>query len=188
MRRLIASLAVLVLAVLAGACGQSDTLAGPAVSASWAPDVDDSPTVYSVMLTPSASPSGVIALKAIRNGRVETVSGYRFNDLEAPGVALVEVGPRVIEASWTLPGSGEWLARGRASLPPGSQPYLTAWSGERLGPGELEGERVLWTQERYTGVSPSSGSAPMELAALVSASTQHPQSTFCCLTLELEGR
>ena len=188
MRRLIPCLVVLVLGVLAGACGQSDTTAGPTVDASWAPEVLASPTVYAVTLSPSGSPSGVIAFKAVRDGRVETLSAYRFRGLEGPGVALVEVGRRVIEASWTLPGSGEWLERGRASLPPGSQPYLTAWSGATFGPDELDGERVLWVQERSAGASPTSGGTPMELAALVTASTQHPESTSYCLTLQLEGR
>lgn len=191
MRRLIAGPAVLVLAGLLAACGgQSPATDGPAVTASWAPEVDlAESTVYTATLRPVRAPAGVIAFKSIRAGRVRTLSAYRFTGLEGPGAAIVSVGRRAIDASWSLPGSGAWLKSAPARLLQGSKPFVTAWSGATIAAGESEGERILWAQERYLGASPSSGELPMgELAALVDASRQHPARTLYCLTLELEAQ
>ena len=187
MTRLIAGLAVLVLAAVLAACGQeSAALTAPSVAARWGPAVDLSGgIVYSATLTPTGVPSGVIALKSVQDGRVRTLDSYRFTGLEGPGAALVSVGRHAIEASWSLPGSGIWLKRGRTLLPSGSKVFATGYSGATIRQGELEGERVLWAQERYVGTPPSAGEMPIELAALVESSRQHPERMSYCLTLEL---
>lgn len=189
MKRLIAGLTVLVLAGSLAACGgQPATTTGPAVTAKWGPEVDLSgSTVYSATLTPSASPGGVIAFKSVRDGRIRTFSAYRFTGFEGPGAAIVSVGRGAVDASWSLPGSGTWLKRGRALLPPGSQAFATGWSGGAIGQGQLDGEQILWAQERYVGATPSAGEMPMDLGALVEASREHPSRTSYCLTLELEA-
>jgi hypothetical protein len=186
-KRLVAGLAVLVLAGFLAACGgQSATTIRPAVTASWGPEVDLSRgTVYSATLTLSVSPAGVIAFKSVRAGRVRTFSAYRFTGFEGPGAAIVSVGRGAVDASWSLPGSGTWLKRSRALLPRGSKAFGTGWSGSTIEEGQFDGERILWAQERYVGAAPSAGEMPMELEALVEASRRHPSRTSYCLTLQL---
>lgn len=186
MKRLATALTMVVVAVLAAACGEN-AVTGPAVSVSWTPETDGAAgTVYSVALTPSGAPSGVLALKAVRGGRARTIAASRFSGLEGAGSATVTVTGGVIEASWLLSGSGRRY--GRVSLPSGSRTFATAWHGTTLVSGEPDGECVLWAQERFTGAWPANGSTPVDFTALASASTQHPRRTTYCLTLELEGR
>jgi hypothetical protein len=183
-KRLMAGLAVLVLAALAAACGQS----GPAVTVAWAPDAGTS-GVYSGTLTPHGSPSGVIALKVVHDGGVKTIARYRFRALEGPGSARVTATGRAIDTSWSLPGSGAGPKAAHAAIPRRLRGSGASWSGSTVGPHEMGEEETVWSQERALGSPPSGDGLVMgSFAALVRESVQYPRRTVYCLTLDVEAQ
>jgi hypothetical protein len=188
MKRLIAGLAVLVLAGLATACGQAAGPSGPAVTVAWAPDSGQLDGVYSATLTPTASPSGLISLKVVRDGRVRTLASYRFRGMHSPGAVRIRLASRAVDASWTLPGSGAGKNGGHVAIPPWSQASAESESSGAVQPDGI-GEVIVWAHTHYDGSWPSaSGQAANSFAALVSESVQDPRRTVYCLTLKVDAR
>lgn len=188
MKRLIAGLAVLVLAALAAACGQAAGPAGQGVTVTWAPDSGQLDGVYSATLAPTADPSGVIALKVVHDGRVRTLARYRFRGLHSPGAVRVRLASRAIVASWTLPGSGVGKDGGHVAIPPWSQASADSKSSGAVRPDGI-GEVILWAHTHYAGAWPSSsGQSANSFAALVGESTRDPRRTVYCLTLSLDAQ
>ena len=188
MKRLIAGLAVLVLAALASACGQASTVSGPSVDVAWEQGAG-ADGFYSAALTPADGPSGVIALKVVHGGTVKTVARYRFSALQSSGSLQVQASGRSITATWKLPGgAGPKVAR--LAIPERMRGSDSSWSGGTVSRGDGLGEQTIWEQERALG-HPPSGSSSMTIGsfeALVRDSAQYSQRTAYCLTLTVEAR
>ena len=122
-KRLITGLAVLVLGAVLAACGGAASSSGPAVTVAWAPGSGPVYGVQTATLKPSGSPSGVIALKVVRDGQVSTLARYRFSSLQSSGTAQIAVARRAIDASWDLPGG--WCGQD------GARAQCSRWAHER---------------------------------------------------------
>ncbi len=188
MKRLIAGLAVLVLAVLASACGQSSAVSGPSLDVAW-----DQGTgaggLYSAALTPADGPSGVIALKVVHDGTVRTVARCRFSPLRSTGSFQVQAEARSITATLKLPGGvGPKVAR--LAILERMRGSDTAWSGSTISREGGLGEQTIWEQERALG-HPPTGNSSMTIGsfeALVRDSIQYPKRTAYCLTLKVDAQ
>jgi hypothetical protein len=185
-KRLIAGLAVLMLAVLASGCGQSTAVSGPAVEVAWEQGTGFD-GVWEATLTPRQAPRGVLALKVVQDGSVRTVAWYRFTALAGRGSVRVTASPHSIVVSSHLPGSGKGQRTMQLVIGPRMKDSGAAWSGSSVGPSDL-GEETIWEQERALGHPPTgnSGMTIGSFEALVRDSTQYPKRTAYCLTLEVE--
>ena len=189
MKRLIGCLVGCALLALASACGGGS--AQPSVAVKEGPLLQtQGHEVYVFLLTPTAKPSGVIALKSVRDGHVQTVDHVRFTAMTGVGSAAVEVAGHSIVAFWTIPSQETASAQRSGSLPPRSTTSGTAWGGLTATPGGTEAEQVFWTQDRYDGKPPNSGSTLCggSFDTVVRASKETPAKTSYCLTIEVDGQ
>jgi hypothetical protein len=183
--RLGAALAVLVLVVLATACGTTSGDSGPAAEVTW-----DQGTgfggLYSAAVTPSGGPSVVVALRVVHDGTVTTAARSRFPSLQGRGSIQVQATRRRITARWT-PTEGDSPQILRLAIPVRMRGSDAAWSGSTVS--RDDGEQTIWEQERTSTGSPSGdGMTIGSFAALVRDSVQYPRRTAYCLTLAVEGR
>jgi hypothetical protein len=184
-KRLIAGLAVLVLAVLAAACATPSGDSGPAMEVTW-----DQGTgfdgLYSAAVNPSGGPSGVIALKVVHDGTVTTAARSRFPSLQGRGSVQVQATRRRITVRWSPAGGGSPQVL-RLAIPARLRGSDAAWSGSTLS--RDDGEQTIWEQERTLNGSPSGdGMTIGSFAALVGDSVQYPRRTAYCLTLAVEAQ
>lgn len=189
MRRLIACLAAGALLLSPSACGGRS--AGPSVAVSAGPQLQtEGHEVYVFLLTPTGTPSGVVALKVVRDGRVQTLGRIHFSAMNDVGSAAVEVEGRSIVGFWTIPSRESASAESTATLPAHSASAATAWAGLTAAPARLDAEQVFWTQDRYTGAQPAAGGTLCggPLADVVRASKETPAKTSYCLTIEVTAR
>jgi len=192
MTRLVTGLAVLALLALCAGCGQTATTgpSGPAVAVAWTPESGQLGGAYSASLTPTDSPSGVIALKVVHDGNVRTLATYRFRSLQRPGSVQVKTARHTIAVSWILPGSGTGQRRGRVSISRRLHTDGAAWSSGSVNPRSGLEEETIWEQE-YARSWPEAGYSGMTIGsfeALVSDSIQYWHRTAYCLTLKVEAR
>lgn len=189
MRRFAIVVSMLVPLLAASACGSAAKQ--PAVTVKSGPVLQfQGREVRVFTLTPSGAPGGTIALKAVRDGHVETLGSLRFDAMSGAGSTAVEVSRHGIDAAWSVPTMASSLADGPVSFPAGSVAAGTAWTdGSTFGPAAQTDEQVIWIQGRYLGHQPASdGEQVGDFAAVVSASKQTPGKTSYCLTLQVDGQ
>jgi hypothetical protein len=185
----LAVLALLPLAVACGGCSHPSLIVNSVPLLKF-----QDREIQTFTLSATGKPSGVIALKSVQSGRIETLLSFRFNDMEGAGSAAVEVTGRTIDACWSLPVVAVhdfWLPNGPVAFPAGSTLEATGCRPDyTIGPTDRTGEQILWIQIRYVGEQPF-GVRPNEMAgdftAVVDASKQRPAETAYCLTLEVDG-
>jgi hypothetical protein len=183
-KRLIAGLAVLVLAVLATGCGQPAPPPGPAVDVAWQQGTGFG-GVWDATLTAQHDPHGVLALKVVHDGSARTVAWYRFDTLSSPGSVRVKASSHSIVVASRLPGTGKGQRTMQLVIGPRMRGSGAAWSGTSVGSNDL-GEQTIWEQERALGHEPSGdGMVIGSFDALVRDSVQFPQRTAYCLTLKV---
>jgi len=189
MRRFAIVVSMLVLLPFASACG-SAARQQPSVTVKYGPVLQfQGREVHVFILTPSGEPGGIIALKSVRDGHVETLGSFRFDAMSGAGSTAVEVSRHDIDASWSIPTMASWLPDGPVSFPAGSVAAVTAWADGTYGPAEQSGEQVIWIQGRFIGHQPANDSEQTgAFAAVVSLSKQTPDKTSFCLTLQVDGR
>jgi hypothetical protein len=198
-RRLAVGLGLLAILLAIGGCGGAEqppsvtVKAGPAfffrgggVPRSRASDRGREIRVFT--LTPVGHPSGAIALKSVRDGRVKTLGLLPFHDLTGVASVAVDVDQSGIDAAWNLPGVSSWLPDGRVPFPAHSVAGARAWmSDSTIGPGKLTGEQDFWIQGRYLDAPPASdGESVGDFASMVAGSTRNPNKVSYCLTLKVD--
>jgi hypothetical protein len=186
-RRFLIGVVVLALAGALAACGGRGSAGGPAVAVAWQPG-SGFDGLYVAALTPVKRPTGVAALKVVRNGAVETVGSYRFALLQGPGSVQVRSTQRSITATWRLPGHDPEVMR--LSIPRRMRGSDAAWSGGTVDPQGGWREETVWEQERALGHPPNGPSNMVigDFDALVRESVQYAKRTAYCLTLRVDER
>jgi hypothetical protein len=190
-KRLSACLAAGVLLALASACGGIGATSGPSVAVKPGPILEtQGHKIYVFLLTPTGKPSGVVALRSVRDGRVQTVDHVRFTAMTAMGSAAVEVEGRRILGFWTIPSEETASAQRSATIPARSVSDGTAWAGLTAAPARIDAEQVFWTQDRYNRTSPATGGTLCggPFSAVVRASKETPAKTSYCLTIQVDAR
>jgi hypothetical protein len=181
--------------LLAGACG-SDGVEMPddaqaAVAVKAGPVLDAVGRHISVfMLTPTGGPSGVVALKQVRDGSVRTLGHMRFKGMNDVGSVAVEVTGKSIVAFWRIPSDESASATRFALLPPRSTDAGRGWTDLTVSPGADLPEAVFWVQDRYIGRQPTSyEGSPVgaDLDSVVRESRRSPERVSFCLTLKVDG-
>jgi hypothetical protein len=192
-----------VLAILSGIGGCGGAAQSPSVTVKIGPAfffqggavggrraMDQGREVRVFTLTPAGHPSGKIALKSVRDGRVKTLGVLPFHDLAGVASVAVDVDRNGIDTAWNLPGLSSWLPDGRVPFPPHSIAGARAWmSDSTIGAGKLTGEQDFWIQGFYVSAQPASdGESVGDFASVVAASTRNPNKISYCLTLEVDGQ
>ncbi|GEM_PF-2755148 len=187
MRRFAIVVGLLMLLPFASACGSAAKQ--PSVTVKHGPVLQfQGREVHVFTLTPSGEPGGIIALKSVRDGHVETLGSLRFDAMSGAGSTAVEVSRHGIDAAWSVPGMASWLRDGPVPFPAGSVAVGTAWTDGTYGPADQTGEADIWIQGRFIGRQPAGDSDIVgDFAAVVSASKQTPGKTSYCLTLQVDG-
>jgi hypothetical protein len=188
-KRFIALLVGCVLLATAVACGGSASGAKPAsVTVKPGPILEtDGHKVYVFLLAPTGKPSGVVALKSVRDGRVRTIDHVRFTAMTGAGSVAVEVEGRRILAFWAIPSKETASAQRSETLPARSVSDMTAWGSLTATPEATDAEQAFWTQDRYNRPPPDTGGTLCggPFSAVVRASKETPAKTSYCLTIKL---
>jgi hypothetical protein len=190
-KRLIACLAAGALLVLASACGGITVKSGPSVTVKPGPILEtQGHKIYVFLLTPSGKPSGVVALKSVRDGRVQTIDHVRFTAMTEAGSAAVEVDGHRILGFWTIPSEETASAQRSATFAARSVSDMTAWAGLTAAPEQTDAEQAFWSQDRYNRTPPATGGTLCggPFTAVVRASKATPAKTTYCLTIKVDAR
>jgi hypothetical protein len=161
----------------------------PAVVVAWTPDSGPPSHVYTAALFPKGNPSGIIALKRVRNGHTQTLASYAFRTFQSPGSVTVKAGRGALRVTWSVPGTGSGKEGARVVFQRRSKELGDALGSITVGRGNMRSEQDIWALDRYVGASPRVDSLTMaSFAKLVSESVQYPRRTAYCLTLEVDAR
>lgn len=192
MRRLLICLCALVLLISLAACGRSGQQHS-AATPSLTVNVDltiqlRGHRVTTINLLPSGHPSGVVALKAVHDGRLVTIGSQHFSRLNDPAYLVVQVSARDIELGWNIPQAVQDAKSSCAvTFPAGS-----TWAGAGYGNETLDAptsgvEETVWELDVDVGKTTTDGSGVSDAsAAAVAQSKEYPTQTAYCVTVTLD--
>lgn len=189
MRKLLVCLGLLAMLSSASACGgrQSRAFTPPSVTIKDGPVFafqHDTTRVFDLVAT--GSPSGVIALKSVRNGHVTRLRSCQFEGMQGTGSVALRVTGRAIDVAWDVNGTSVGTSTGPVKFSVGSIAGGTAWGGSTAEVGGFES--IFWTQDRYVGKAPSSGTNSLgDFDAAMMESRHSPSEVFYYLTIKLTG-
>jgi hypothetical protein len=144
--------------------------------------------VYVFDLVPTASPSGIVALKSVHDGRATTLGSLRFRDMRRAGSVAVQCTSRTLEAAFAA--NGIQSHGGLAVFPANTVAGGTAWTASGVadapdaGPGWQESD--FWVVGRWSPQQTTGGQLVGDFSGVVADSRTTPADTSYCLTISID--
>lgn len=137
----------------------------------------------SILLQPTGSPSGVLCVKMVQGGKVETLATCEFKNLEEEGNVSVNLGGGNLTVDFGVLSDAALDAVGEIPLPEGAFPGSGFLNSATYGASESE--HVVWGKFVFTsGALP--GLTPHDsVAAFQDESKNFPNASYYLLTIEI---
>jgi hypothetical protein len=192
MRRLSICLFALALSISLGACGRSEpqhATTAPSLTVNVDLTIQlKGHRVTTINLMPSGHPSGVVALKAVHNGRLVTIGSQHFSRLNDSAYLVVQVSARDIELGWNIPQAAQDAKSSCAvAFLAGSTWAGADYGNETVDPETGDVGETVWDLTLDVGKTTTDGSGISGAsAASVTESTKFPTETAYCVTVTVD--